>query len=243
MDNTTNTAAAQPTGIFKLLPKKILITIAIVTVVCIIAYIVGILTAASNLRSQAASSNQAIVEKNAAAAVEIDLANELRTSAVDKVLEEEAIPAYSVSQIMQMDVSKPSGVTLSDLKQVSRGAFVGLEEAFLKAEKDYGINCLFVMAIAAHESANGTMCYKPNNMFGYGGISFDSKAECIDVVSKGLARNYLSPSGSLYCGKTISSVNKKYAASTTWDDKVARNMANYYSVISKHHNKALEELK
>lgn len=99
------------------------------------------------------------------------------------------------------------------------------------------------MAIAAHESANGTMCFRPNNMFGFGSSGFSSKAEGIDVVSKTLANSYLSPGGSLYSGKTISSVNKKYAASTTWDDKVARNMVNYYSIISKKHNDALNKLK
>ena len=142
-----------------------------------------------------------------------------------------------------MDVSKPSGVTVSDLKLVTQGNLVGLEDSFLKAEKDYGVNCLFVMAIASLESANGTMCFKPNNMFGFGSSGFSSKAECIDVVSKALAQNYLSPGGSLYSGKTISDVNKRYAASSTWDDKVARNMTNYYSVISVHHNKALDRLK
>ncbi|MCI5535807.1 MAG: glucosaminidase domain-containing protein, partial [Clostridiales bacterium] len=120
---------------------------------------------------------------------------------------------------------------------------VGLEEAFWQAEQNYDVNCLFVMAIASHESANGTMCFRPNNMFGFGTSGFSSKAECIDVVSRALANNYLSTSGSLYSGKTISSVNKRYAASTTWDDKVARNMTRYYSVISQHHNAALEKLK
>jgi hypothetical protein len=80
-------------------------------------------------------------------------------------------------------------------------------------------------------------------MFGFGRSGFSSKAECIDTVARALANNYLSPSGGLYNGKTISSVNKRYAASTTWDDKVARNMVNYYSVISRNHNAALEELK
>lgn len=141
-----------------------------------------------------------------------------------------------------MDVSKPSGVTVSDLELVTRGALVGLEEAFWQAEQDYGINCLFVMAIASHESANGTMCYAPNNMFGYGGISFDSKEECIDTVARNLAGSYLNPRGGLYSGKTISSVNKRYAASTTWDDKVARNMVVYYGTISENHNAALEKL-
>ena len=126
---------------------------------------------------------------------------------------------------------------------MTTGGLVGLEEAFYQAEQDYGINCLFVMAIAAHESANGTMCFASNNMFGYGTSGFSSKAEGIDVVSGALANSYLSPGGSLYSGKTISDVNKKYAASTTWDDKVARNMVSYYATISKSRSAALDRLK
>jgi len=246
MENTTNkTEAAEVTSEkkFELPSKKILIPIAIFIAAFAVIYVIGIFAGAAALKADAKAEQMALISEKADAAVELNIADELRKDAVAKVLKEEAIPAYSTSQVMQMDVSKPSGVTLSDLKQVTRGALVGLEPAFLKAEQDYGINCLFVMAIAAHESANGTICFKPNNMFGYGGMSFSSKSECIDVVSRGLANNYLRPGSSLYSGNTISSVNKRYAASTTWDDKVARNMVNYYATISKHHNKALEDLK
>ena len=72
---------------------------------------------------------------------------------------------------------------------------------------------------------------------------FSSKAEGIDVVSRALAQKYLRPGASLYSGKTISDVNKRYAASSTWDDKVASRMASYYATISKNHNAALEKLK
>ena len=139
-------------------------------------------------------------------------------------------------------MSKPSGVTLADLQLVSRGAFVGIEDAFLKAEQDYGINCLFVMAIASLESANGTMCFKPNNMFGFGSRGFSSKSECVDVVARSLEYNYLTPGGSLYNGTRITDVNKRYAASSTWDNKVCRNMARYYAAIAPAHNAQLEML-
>lgn len=205
---------------------------------------VVIMSLASNqLDAKAMEANKALTESKSASSEEINLAKGLREAAVDEVIDREAIPAYSTAQVMALDVSVPSGVTVSDLKLVTQGALVGLEEAFWKAEQDYGVNCLFVMAIAAHESANGTICFRPNNMFGFGTSGFSSKAECIDTVARALANNYLSTSGSLYNGKTISSVNKRYAASTTWDDKVARNMVNYYSVISRNHNAALEELK
>lgn len=222
---------------------KVVLLSAAVLIVAIAAFALGIYAAAEDIRQEASNASKILTEEGASAATDVDLANALRTSTVDKVIEDKSIPSYSVSQVMQLDVSQPSGVTASDLELVTKGGLVGLEDAFVKAEQDYGVNCLFVMAIAAHESANGTMCFKPNNMFGFGSSGFSSKAECIDVVSRALANNYLSPSGSLYSGKTISSVNKRYAASTTWDDKVASNMASYYSIISRNHNAALDKLK
>lgn len=205
--------------------------------------IIGMKLSINKINSMAINADQTLTSQKADEAHSVDISDYLRKSAVTKVIANESFPSYSTSEIMKMDVSKPSGVSVSDLKLVTAGNLVGLEEAFWQAEQDYGVNCLFVMAIASHESANGTMCFRPNNMFGFGSSGFSSKAECIDVVSRALANNYLSSSGSLYSGKTISSVNKRYAASTTWDDKVARNMTRYYSVISQHHNAALEKLK
>ena len=133
----------------------------------------------------------------------VNIAPSLRKSTVSKIIEDQSIPNYSYEECWNLDVSKPSGVTLSDLQLVSRGAFVGIEDAFLKAEQDYGINCLFVMAIASLESANGTMCFRPNNMFGFGSSGFSSKSECVDVVARALEYNYLTPGGSLYNGTRI----------------------------------------
>jgi beta-N-acetylglucosaminidase len=190
-----------------------------------------------------AKADKSYLAKKSSASHQVELSDSLRQSTVDEIIDNETIPAYSESQVRSMDVSKPSGVTVSDLKLITKGNLVGLESAFLKAEEDYGINCLFVIAIASLESANGTICFKPNNMFGFGNTGFSSKAEGIDVVSKALAKKYLNPSSSLYSGKTISAVNKRYAASSTWDDKVAARMVSYYSVISKNHNAAINKLK
>lgn len=196
-----------------------------------------------DIDAAAAGANRALLEEKSQAAADVNIADTLRVSTTERVIENESIPSYSEAQIRSLDVSKPSGVSVSDLKMVTKGNLKGLESAFLKAEEDYGVNCLFVMAIASLESADGTICFRPNNMFGYGSSGFSSKAEGIDVVSKALAQKYLKPGASLYSGKTISDVNKRYASSSTWDDKVASRMANYYAVISKHHNAALNKLK
>ncbi len=210
---------------------------------CGLAYRHALASEIEAINSSSETAEQRLLEKSAAQGEPVSIAPDLRKRAVADVIEDQSIPAYSYDECWSLDVSKPSGVTLSDLQLVSRGAFVGIEDAFLKAEQDYGVNCLFVMAIASLESANGTMCFRPNNMFGFGGRSFSSKSECVDVVSRALANNYLSPGGSLYNGTRITDVNKRYAASSTWDDKVCRNMARYYATIAPAHNAQLEKLK
>lgn len=208
-----------------------------------VLFALGLYLLVDKVDHAAAKADQAILQEKSSAATDVDLANALRTSAANRVIADETIPAYSESQVRSMDVSKPSGVTEADLKLITKGNLKGLEGAFVKAEKDYGVNCLFVVAIASLESADGTMCFKPNNMFGFGKSGFSSKAEGINVVSKALAQNYLRPGGSLYCGKTISDVNKRYASSSTWDDKVAARMTSYYGTISKNRNATLAKLK
>ncbi len=101
----------------------------------------------------AAKADEAILQEKSSEATDIDLANALRTSAADRVLADETIPAYSNAQVRSMDVSKPSGVTEAELKLITKGNLKGLESSFVKAEKDYGVNCLFVVAIASLESA------------------------------------------------------------------------------------------
>ncbi len=189
------------------------------------------------------SSGKDIATENMASIEPVEFSKVLREEAVDYVFAREAIPSYSFEEVTSLDVSKPSGVTVEDLKLVTRHNLVGLEEAFYRAEQDYGVNALFVLGIASHESAYGTYCFRPNNLFGYGRKGYSSKAECIDVVAKGLAQNYLRPGASLYSGNTINSVNKRYAADPAWDRKVAKKVAGFYQTISERHNSQLNKLK
>ena len=238
MDSNNNDTQKIP-----LLSKKAFALIAASVLLSVILIAVNLFAGALTLSSASDKSKAKIANEKSATAQEVDLANTLRENTVGYVYEKEAIPAYSYDEIWEMDMSKPSGATADDLRTVTSGNLVGLEDAFVQAEQDYGVNCLFVMSIASLESANGTICFRPNNMFGFGNRAFSSKAEGIDVVSRALAENYLSPGGSLYSGNRITDVNKRYAASSTWDEKVCRNMTRYYSVISEHHNSQLEKLK
>ena len=173
----------------------------------------------------------------------VNIPNALRSYTAERLTAQEAIPAYSVSEIYNLDLREPSGVTAADLKLVTSDGLVGLEEDFVNAEEKYGVNCIFLMSIASLESAKGTQMFRPNNMFGYGQTGFSSKAEGINVVAKGLSTRYLNPGGSLYGGSpTVKGVNKRYAANPQWYAKVANYMEEYYSVISQRHNEALEAI-
>lgn len=228
------------TGKFSL--RAIIYTLSLIVLIIVLLGF-GFFASYQKADTGSASADRTAAKEASASAKPVNLGDALRQSTVDYVFEKDSIPNYSYDQICSMDVSKPSGVTVSDLKLVTKGNLVGLEEAFWKTEQDYDINCLFVLAIASHESAYGTHCFRPNNLFGFGRSGYPSKAACIDTVAKCLANKYLNPSGSLYKGKTIDSVNKRYAADPAWDKKVAKKMAGFYSVINSAHNSQLEKLR
>ena len=168
---------------------------------------------------------------------------DLREAAVDYLFDKDYIPAYSFDQVQAMDMSKPSGVTVADLKLVTRYKLVGTEEKLWQMEQDYNLNCLFLLGIASHESAYGTSQFHTNNVCGYGYSSYPSINDCLDIVGRVLAKNYLTPGAAYYKGTTIDAVNQTYAADPAWDTKVANKVTYFYEVISENHNKQLEKLK
>lgn len=173
-----------------------------------------------------------------------NLAASLQAYTANEVIAQQAVPQPTLQQIYAMDLRQPSGATEADLKRVSKAGLVGLEDTFLQAEKQYGVNAIFLMSIASLESAHGTMMYRPNNMFGYGGKSYPSKEACIMDVASGLSSKYLKPGASLYGGSpTLAGVNKRYAANPQWYAKVGKYMKSYYDVIAPYHNQNLNKIK
>ena len=223
--------------------RKTLNLIAVGTILSIVLLLLALWLGVNRLSSDSKEAMAAISDEKNASAQEIDLANTLRKTTVDYVIEKEEIPAYSYAEVQSMDMSVPSGVTVDDLKQVTRYKLVGTEETLYNLEQEYDLNCLFLLAIASHESAYGTAQFRPNNVCGYGGKGFPSVNACLETVGKALANSYLSPSGSYYKGKTIAAVNRTYAADGSWNVKVAKKVAYFYKVISENHNAQLEKLK
>ena len=161
---------------------------------------------------------------------------------------------YSKAQLKSglnknMNLMKPSGLTLEQFKKVLSGnsqdknkIFEQNEEYFYYIEKQYGINGVFVAAIGIHESAWGTSKIATNkkNLFGYGAYdmsayssaySYNGYAASIDMIARVLVKYYLNPKGTsiyngevatgkFYNGRTLSAVNKCYATDKNWQNGV-----------------------
>lgn len=113
-----------------------------------------------------------------------------------------------------------SGYTAEELDKVLKYDLKGLGEYFIKAEEDYCVNAVFLASVAALESGWGRYCFRENNMFGYGGMAFNSKAECIDFVARKISENYLSENGKYHSGYTVKAVNCYYNGREIWEDTV-----------------------
>lgn len=143
-----------------------------------------------------------------------------------------------------MDLRLKSKYTAEDYnKMLSGTGLQGLGETFKECD-DIGINSLFIVALACHESnyGNSALSRDKNNIFGFMAYdrdpyncakSFSTKNECIRYVSMFLRDNYLNENGIYFNGYTITSINVKYASDSRWSDKVYTIMEN----LQKRYNK------
>lgn len=221
--------------------KKLVLTDIILLAVIVISIIVG-LAVANSLVNKANAANEQKIAEMQANIKEVKLAEKLYNMAADQVIDDIAVPTYTLDELYALDLREKTGFTAKDLEMITRKGLVGCEEAFVKAEETYGVNSIFLISIASLESAYGTMMFRPNNMFGYGRTGFSSKEECIMTVAKGLGTRYLPPGGSLYGGSpTLKGVNKRYAANPQWYYKVGKYMQGYYAELAAAKNGALDK--
>ena len=136
-----------------------------------------------------------------------------------------AAPALTFSEAAEMDLRTPSDLTADELRNGLKKDLVDLAEDFVAAEERYGVNAVFLAALAAFESGWGRHCFRENNIFGWGRKSFETKSECIDFVASKIAQHYLSEDGKYYHGMNLYGVNRSYNGSDVWVENVAAIMS------------------
>ncbi len=161
---------------------------------------------------------------------------------------------------IDMDLSSPSGLTLSDYKTVlsnnlsdKNKIFEQNAEAFYKAEQKYKVNGIFIAAVGIHESAWGTskIASDKKNLFGFtaydsdpynSATTFDSYENAINKVAETLSTKYLHTAGTkigddliatgaYFNGTSAKSVNVRYASDEAWADKVFNYMQYLYGKL------------
>lgn len=161
---------------------------------------------------------------------------------------------------IDMDLSSPSGLTLSDYKTVlsnnlsdKNKIFEQNAEVFYKAEQKYKVNGIFIAAVGIHESAWGTskIASDKKNLFGFtaydsdpynSATTFDSYENAINKVAETLSTKYLHTAGTkigddliatgaYFNGTSAKSVNVRYASDEAWADKVFNYMQYLYGKL------------
>ena len=159
---------------------------------------------------------------------------------------------------IDMDLSVPSGLTLSDYKTVlsnnlsdKNKIFEQNAGKFYNAEQKYKINGIFLVAVGIHESAWGTstLAKEKNNLFGFtaydrdpynSATTFENYESAINKVAETLSLKYLHVAGTVvgegliatgtyFNGTSAKSVNMRYASDENWADKVFSYMQYLYN--------------
>ncbi len=118
-------------------------------------------------------------------------------------------------------------------------------DSFGKTEKEEGVNGVYLLAHAIHETGWGKsrIAREKFNLYGYGAFDasplksafdFQTPGDSVIFVAKKIRANYLTIGGKYYSkkyGATLRGMNEKYASDKvepndplTWADKIARQM-------------------
>ena len=176
------------------------------------------------------------------------------------IIEKNRVATLKNNLNIDIDLSLPSNLTLSDYKTVfannssdKNKIFEQNAEIFYNAEKKYKINGIFLAAVGIHESAWGTskLAQDKKNLFGYmaydrdpynSAATFETYENTINTVAEALSSRYLhvagtkitdelTATGSYFNGTTAKSVNVRYATDEGWADKVFSYMQYLYNKL------------
>lgn len=174
------------------------------------------------------------------------------------IVEKNRIQRILIKVNIDMELNRPSGLTLNDYKKIFTGLsndknkiFQDNYAVFYNMEKKYNLNGIFLASMAIHESSWGSsqIANDKKNLFGYGSydstpyessFEFETYAEGIETVAKSLVKYYLNPSGTkiydgetaaawYYNGPTLQGVNTRYATDKDWHKKVFTYMETLYN--------------
>lgn len=129
---------------------------------------------------------------------------------------------------LNFDVRTKSDITAAQLDAKLKNKLKGMGSVFVACQEKYGVNAVFLAAIAIHESGNGSSkaAKSKNNFFGMmgkrGQLKFDTPQECIEC-----AANNLTKKDGYYFGKgryTIGNIGRKYASDKKWTSRVIKMM-------------------
>ena len=128
-----------------------------------------------------------------------------------------------------------TGLTEDEYRKILEGTdLISLASELPRIEKQYQINGLFLLSLAALESGYGTssIARSKNNITGFQAYDsathmakvFDSYADCIEYTAAYLDENYLSEDGKYHKGHTINALNYYYSSSDQWGAKISHIM-------------------
>ena len=153
----------------------------------------------------------------------------------EEQLTEEQKQVSNLNISFDMNLLTKSNITIEELqKGFANTNMQGLEQYFINAENETGINAIYLAGLATHESGWNTSDFarERNNLFGWQSYDsnlnatkrFASKEESIMTVARALKKMYLSENGCYFNGYTISGISKRYASDKQHNQKVFRNM-------------------
>lgn len=143
------------------------------------------------------------------------------------------------------NVTSKSYASANDLEKVlAKTGLQGLGYAYVQAEKEYGVNAIFLLSITALESGWGTSnrARRDNNLSGFEvynarsrGAVFSSKEESIMTTARLLSTHYLVKDGKNYHGLSARAVNIDYCPDGGyWSGKVNEIASEIVSRINSH---------
>jgi beta-N-acetylglucosaminidase len=163
--------------------------------------------------------------------------------------------------VYQENLTSVSGITVEELNQVfykiGKPKMAKYSQAFIDAEKQYGVNALFIASIVAQESGWATKAGGTNgtNLTGHAvynaqatGTTFNSGYEGILETARLLKEDYLTSSGKYFNGYSVEDVNLHYCLlqdmkTTDYKWSVAiTNIENTFEKVYQHDVKTLEQI-